>query len=169
MESAWEEVINRLVTNSDRNNFLSLLSDLKRAAFKTTGGIKSVAHGNPFLSDQIISLIPDTFEKMEDRNEFEKMIEKIEEEVKSIKSIDLTLAIEPSPAILKTLSAFANENFKEKVVFNLILDPHTIGGAILVINGKYMDFSLLSKLNDAFSSKKEELVALLGKEYRFVN
>ncbi|OGD96078.1 hypothetical protein A3F02_03205 [Candidatus Curtissbacteria bacterium RIFCSPHIGHO2_12_FULL_38_9b] len=58
-----------------------------------------------------------------------------------IPKIELILAFEPSAEFLGKIKRWFWENFKKRVVFEIIIKPEIIGGAIIEYNGIYRDFS----------------------------
>ena len=71
--------------------------------------------------------------------------------------VSLTIAFKPNQELISTLSSWAKENFKDKVVFDITVDPSIVGGAIVEHNGLYRDESLGKVLDEAF--RKREIYA----------
>ena len=155
------DILNLIITEADRRALLSMISKLKEAIYKTDDSVKEILSKNAVFQEPLLALLPSSVEKMEDKSELESTLEKLEEQAKEIKSISLTLAIPLTDRIIGLLTNWAKANFAEKIIFDITLDQNIVGGAIFIINGKYMDFSLGKKLDGAFETKEPELRALI--------
>lgn len=87
----------------------------------------------------------------------EKILNALIDQVKRMKIIKLTLAIDPNDELVGKISAWVNENMEKNTLLDISRDESILGGAILSIDGVYKDFSLKKKLSDIFVDKKQEL------------
>ena len=76
-------------------------------------------------------------------------------------TVSVILAIPPSEKINDAISAFVRTEFGEDVVVEISVKPEILGGAILIFEGFYRDYSLLTKLTEAFETRREEIAALV--------
>lgn len=64
--------------------------------------------------------------------------------------LQLTLAFEPSEAVIGNISRWARKNLISGILLDLSLDKSILGGAIIMFHGKFYDFSLRKKLKEIF-------------------
>lgn len=64
--------------------------------------------------------------------------------------LQLTLAFEPSEAVIGNISRWARQNLAAGILLDLSLDRSVLGGAIIVYHGKFYDLTLRKKLQDVF-------------------
>lgn len=72
--------------------------------------------------------------------------------------LQLTLAFEPSEAIIGNISRWARQNLAAGILIDLSLDRSILGGAIIVYRGKFYDLTLRKKLQDIFDKGDLRLV-----------
>ena len=69
-------------------------------------------------------------------------LRELEEILKTLKLLKLTLAVSPTPALVDTISSWVKTNVGEDVVLDISLDSNLMGGAQISFSGKYADYSL---------------------------
>lgn len=67
---------------------------------------------------------------------------------------EITTAVAPSKTSLSKLRLRLEEKFGDKIRLAVKVDPAVIGGAIIVFNGRYFDYSLKKRLEEYFSGNK---------------
>ncbi len=72
--------------------------------------------------------------------------------------VQLTLAFEPSEAVIGNISRWARKNLAAGILLDLSLDRSVLGGAIIVYHGKFYDLTLRKKLQDVFDKGDLRLV-----------
>lgn len=60
--------------------------------------------------------------------------------------IPITLAFEPGPKFLKKVASWFSQNLGKKVILDVTVDKNIVGGAIVICNNHYKDYSLASKM-----------------------
>ena len=70
-------------------------------------------------------------------------LDKLEETVKKLEVVQLTLAYEPSPQDIEAFFKAAGK------ILDISKDTRLLGGAVVSYQGKYGDFSVRKKLSDA--------------------
>lgn len=134
------------IYNVGNNNVNQILS--KHSSEKTAGIIKRILADNKVLPSDFASC--------------EKILNEMIEQIKKMKIVRLTLAIQPSDDLLDRISQWVNENLGKNNLIEIDKDEQILGGAILSIDGKYKDFSLKKSLSDIFQTKKAELVSIIS-------
>lgn len=64
--------------------------------------------------------------------------------------LKLTLAFEPSEAVIGNLSRWARQNLAAGILLDLSLDRSVLGGSVISYNGKFYDLTLKKKLQAVF-------------------
>jgi F0F1-type ATP synthase delta subunit len=76
--------------------------------------------------------------------------------------LTLTLAYGPSDQDISLYAAKAKMLFGMNTVLELSVQENILGGAIVVYKGKYMDYSLKTRLNEVFKTRSKDILALLN-------
>ena len=92
--------------------------------------------------EKFITFLRDNNVTPENVSALKAIISKIQEQISALPVITLTLAINPNGDIIKALSDWFLLNLKKQILFDIHVDSHLIGGAILTYGGKYLDASL---------------------------
>lgn len=66
--------------------------------------------------------------------------------------LKLTMAFEPSESIIDNISNWARSNLQSGILLDLSLDRSLLGGAQIVYEGKYYDYSLKKKIKEVFEN-----------------
>lgn len=98
---------------------------------------------------------------LEKETDAEAFLKSLEEEIKSLKQLDLTLAYEPTEDALERFSSFVKQNVGDNVLLRISYDPNIIGGAIVIYEGEYRDFSFKRIFESQFEASKSEILKTL--------
>lgn len=79
---------------------------------------------------------------------FQSFIEKLISEIEQLPKVRLYLAFEPTQDSLKQFSDWFLKEYKVKFLFHIQVEKDIVGGAVMVFNGVYKDYSLKRKLNE---------------------
>ena len=74
----------------------------------------------------------------------ESPLRSLQKQLSDLRVLKLTLALEPTPALVDNISSWVKTNVGEDVVLDLDLNSDLIGGAQIAFAGKYADYSLSS-------------------------
>jgi hypothetical protein len=148
-----EEIIENIVKNlKNKNDVVMLLDQINLAGdlvFKGEGKLSEKGRG--VLNEGFRYLIMKLEEKgiIYKNNKTEKdFFENLKNSLKKIKIIKIKIAFKPSEFFLTRLSNWIKKNIDEKAVLDIEYDDKIIGGAIIEYQGKRVDFSLASKINE---------------------
>lgn len=81
--------------------------------------------------------------------------------IKKFKIIKLVLAFDPTLKTIEKIHNFVKEKMGIGYILDIDVSQDLIGGAIVIFNGKYNDFTLRKRLEDVFANEKEAIVKLL--------
>lgn len=77
--------------------------------------------------------------------------------------IELTLAFEPSRAVMLNILSWVKSNISEKAIIKYRYNPYLIGGAIVVSGGEYKNLSLLKCIDSYFDQEKDNLSGIISR------
>lgn len=77
--------------------------------------------------------------------------------------LHLTIAFAQTPESIEKLSNWARELYGETIILDITTDPSLIGGAIVSVDGIYLDHSMRNMLKYYFTEKRQAIEQLLSK------
>ena len=89
-------------------------------------------------------------------------LDNLAKELKNFKTLRLDLAYEPSFESIDRIYAFVANNFGERILLDLNCVHDLVGGARVIFEGKYFDFTLKKAFEQEFSKEKDEILLMLN-------
>lgn len=86
----------------------------------------------------------------------------LKELLKKLQVIKLVLAFCPSQKMLENIHNFVTENIGSGYVLEIEILDEVLGGAIVIFNGKYADFTLKKEIEENFANKNTEIIKLMA-------
>lgn len=128
------EIVDRVLTREEGEELMRYLEELitKRA---NAGDAKKL----PLAISEKLSGI-------EERLSIRELLSDFQREYSSRPVVKMTLAFEPDRDFIKNIAGFFSDNLEQKVVLDLVVDPLIIGGAKIICNDHYKDYSLASRI-----------------------
>ena len=99
-------------------------------------------------------------EKYNGKETIKDFLTKLKEKIQTLKILELNIAFDPSDKTIETIHDWVLNNIGEDYVLSVTVDKRLIGGAIVIYDGKYKDFSLKKKLDEVFAAKREEIAEI---------
>lgn len=93
------------------------------------------------------------------RMAIKQFIEIILSQIGAMPVLSITLAFEPTEKTLQNLSRWFLLTFNKQMLFDIKVDISLIGGAAIMSNGKYMDFSIRPNFDKVFNGMFPKPVA----------
>lgn len=137
-------------TEEDRQEALAFLESFSRALFTQT---KPDPNGK-FANALKETLGPD-FGNLSISARDNKIKELIAQ-IKSFPTVEAQIAAAPTDLTLEKINQFVQKKTNTHSILNIKIKPEILGGVILIIDGKYYDFSISKKLNQAFEKQTLE-------------
>ena len=94
-----------------------------------------------------------------DYSSLDKLLNNLKEDLKKIKVLKISLAIDPSKEQIEHIFNWVKENLGEGIILDIDKDESILGGAVISFNGQYKDFSLKRALEKIFKNKKAEIMS----------
>lgn len=133
-------------SREDVDELISQISAAKQLLYSTRPLIEQVKKKiSPMYRDKFLALFDDANKKVDPRQLSKTLIE-IEQTIKNLPQLRLKIVFACDFLFLEKLSAWFEENFDQKVIFEIIIDPSLIAGCIIEYQGKYKDYSIASTL-----------------------
>ena len=93
-----------------------------------------------------------------DYNSLDKLLSGIKQDLKKIRILKMSLAIDPTFEIIDRLFDWVRKNLGEGIILDIDKNETILGGAIISFDGEYKDFSLKRALEGIFQTKKGEIM-----------
>ena len=110
--------------------------------------------------------ITEIFEKfnldMTDKAIVRDFLDTLADLIKKFKVIKLILAFDPTRATIEKIHSFISNEIGIGYILDIEVSEGVCGGAVVMFNGKYKDFTLRKSLEDSFRDKREEITKLLN-------
>lgn len=97
-----------------------------------------------------------------DREVLTRRLRQLQQELRELPVLKLKLAVSPSPVGGERLSRLTRALFGAETVLAVEIDPRLLGGAVLVVDGRYFDHSLRRRLEERWPAIREELAKELA-------
>ena len=156
-------LIDLIKTESDRTIVLNLLDDLSQGIFKINEDRQKIIESDKIFGDALLASLSSDFIKTDPRLA-QKEVEKLDSLVRSIPTIQIIVAVSPNNDTIAKLIEFVATKSTQKSVLDIKIHPDILGGAIFIINGRYIDLSVSNKLNKAFEKDQQNLNAILNSQ-----
>lgn len=145
-------------TSQEKKEFLQCIYALKNSLFKKDEFTKTLIDKTPAkYSDYITRAL----NGKSDRGSVESLLDQLENKLKKLKEIDLTIAFTPSKSSIEKIYSWVSRNLGVNIVINLNIDPELLAGAIINFNGIYKELSLKKLIETGFLTKKDKINQLL--------
>lgn len=93
---------------------------------------------------------------MVDKGLVRNFLDTLKNLIKKFKVIKLTLAFDPSRKTIENIHEFISDAIGIGYVLDVEVLESVLGGAVVMFNGKYKDFTLRRSLTEAFTNKNKE-------------
>ncbi len=144
-----DPLLNLIQTEEDRTQLLNLLDACYQGLFKN--GQQGIISSDKKYGPTLLQILQGS--KTMDYTKASKKILEIEKKIKSLPSATIILATTPTEATLSEINKFLTTKMPEKSLVNIKIDPTILGGAIFILNGKYIDMSVTNKLAESFEDR----------------
>lgn len=94
-----------------------------------------------------------------DYNSLDKLLNGIKQDLKKIRILKMSLAIDPSFEIIDHLFDWVKKNLGEGIILDIDKNESILGGAVISFDGRYKDLSLKRTLEEIFKNKKSEIMS----------
>jgi F0F1-type ATP synthase delta subunit len=158
----YYDLVTSLKTTQEVENLIHVIDNFMLSFFKsenvpTRETLDSI---NADFSQKIIEVFSKSGLDINDRGVVGDFFNTLKEILAKLKVIDLILAFQPTGKTIRKIHDFVTETIGIGYVLNIEVSEDILGGSIIIFNGKYNDFSLNKSIEEAFSTKREQIVRL---------
>ncbi len=158
------DIITTLKTTQEVGNFVSEIDTLMLTFFKSEKA--SMKEALSLISESYAKKIMEVFSKnnlnINDRDTVRNFFETLKGLIKKFKVINLVLAFDPTFRTIENVHNFVKETIGVGYILDIEVSESILGGAIVIFNGKYSDFSLKKTIEDVFETKKQDVYQALN-------
>ena len=90
------------------------------------------------------------------------VINQLQDRIHASRTVQLTLAFEADDATVSLFSDWAKKNIGADALLDIQINKSLVGGAIIVADGQYRDYSVRKKLTQVFQIQREDLMGGLS-------
>lgn len=90
-----------------------------------------------------------------------RKIDELTKQLRTLKSIQLTIAFQPDEATITQFSDWVKNNISKNLLIDLQFDTSIVGGTLIIAGGIYKDYSVRKNLANRFQIQREEIMGLL--------
>ena len=161
----YTDILAKVQTTSDAEALMNQLDQMLANLFRIDKVTfeKNVNHNlNYDIANALKNTIATSGITYANHEEMKSFLTGLKEELKSCQVMTLTIACKPSAELVNSICDWVNENLGRKVLLEVNVDPYILGGAIIIFNGVYMNFSVKKKLEDIFVKNQEAILKQLA-------
>ncbi|OGH19174.1 MAG: hypothetical protein A2868_00020 [Candidatus Levybacteria bacterium RIFCSPHIGHO2_01_FULL_40_15b] len=148
---AYPNILSTIKTVEDRNRLYSEIEVVSAAIYKE-GELMKV------LSSQVSRTLAEHIGNETSTEALSRKISDLKKSLDGLVVVKLTLAFEPSTSTIDKILAFLRQNFGEQTILELRFESKILGGVIFEFKGLYKDYTLKSRLEEVFRTKREEIL-----------
>jgi vacuolar-type H+-ATPase subunit E/Vma4 len=137
------EIISQLTTTDEADLLTDELEALSVSLYKDHGGTFEKVLKERVRKRVGEKMVSEMKKKGIGKREYIKALKK---QASSLEEVKLTLAVEPTPAMIESISDWIKENVGAAVILDLTFDATLVGGAVVSFRGNYADYSLRARL-----------------------
>jgi len=156
------DLITSLKTTREVTDFVSEIDTLMNTFFKSNK--PSIEKTLTSISTDSARKIMQVFSKnsldINDRDVVTGFFETLKDLLEKLKVIKLVLAFDPTFKTITNIHNFVKDTVGIGYVLDIEISEDVLGGAIVMFNGKYNDFTLKKRVEDAFTAKNKEILQL---------
>jgi hypothetical protein len=130
-------------TQAQANEFATRLNAFSEAVYKTDFSLDKAAmqYFGMKKSEAFLKLLQNNNIAPDSASAIKGFVVKLQETIKSIPLMTLTIAFEPNEKVLHSLADWFVMNLKKQFLLEILIDPTLIAGAAIKYKGRFLDVS----------------------------
>jgi hypothetical protein len=76
--------------------------------------------------------------------------------------LTLTISFPPSDEAISAIAAKAKELYGAQTILEINVQESILGGAMIIMNGKYLDYSLQTRLSNVFKTMSKDILSVIS-------
>lgn len=148
-------------TKDEQSELINLIEEMIKNLYKAQNKTESSSPLRALLTNEIIKIMQ-AQKISENKIKSEKFLNSLLDAARNLTVLKLTIAIEPDQKMITSIKNWADKNGLNGGIFEFIIDPNILGGAVIVNHkGSYADYSLLKRIDELFLNQKQLISKLL--------
>lgn len=143
-------LLDRCLTVADRNDLkkriLKIKSDVYTVKFKFEEKLKNEVYFNEFSG--LIKLAEKMEVNISNKAEINDFLIYIVDLLDGLEVVEIELAVLPQQIILESIIDWFEINLKKRIILNININPELIGGVVLKLEGRSLDYSLKRNIEE---------------------
>ena len=162
--SIYFDIITSLKTTGEVESFVGEIDTLMLKFFESEEVspekmLDSISEGSSLKIRQVFAKNNLNFNNRETVSKFFKTLKEL---IKKLKAIKIVLAFDPSAKTIENIHNFITDSLGIGYILEIEVFQEILAGAIVIFNGKYIDFSLRKRIEDTFREKTDQIVSAIG-------
>jgi F0F1-type ATP synthase delta subunit len=160
----FDEVIVRLRTTSDVSLVFACLEEFVNTFFssKQLSEQQQIFRKLPKeIADMLIQAFASEPITLVNQISTKRKIDDFTDKLRKVKTLQLTIAFRCNEDTITLFSDWVKKNIKKDLIIDLHYDKTIVGGAVLIADGSYKDYSVKKNLSNRFQIQKDEIYGLL--------
>lgn len=96
--------------------------------------------------------------EIKNKEDIKDCLQKLKELLEKFKVVKLTIALEPTPKIIEEISEWISSKLGVGYIIDINTDQNIMGGAIVVLNGRYQELTVEKGIESAFQNNKKDIL-----------
>src|SRR6266404_2438995 len=113
------------------------------------------------LSDLLINSFATQPITPENQISIKRQIDELVDQLHRCKSLQLTIAFRATDETISLFSDWVKKNIRKDLLIDLHFDKTIVGGALIIADGAYKDYSVRKNLSNRFQIQREDILGLL--------
>ncbi|OGH19927.1 MAG: hypothetical protein A3D74_01215 [Candidatus Levybacteria bacterium RIFCSPHIGHO2_02_FULL_37_13] len=158
----YSDILGHIKTIDQARDFLYEIDMLLEELFKAENdAFEKKLNSISVLTSQVIkeAILKENI-GLENKNMIKEYLIGLKEQLQNLKTIKLSIFFEPSADLIDNLFSWVLKNQGTGIVLDIKTDKSILGGITVEFEGKYKDLTLKKTLEEAFVSKREEIMGL---------
>jgi F0F1-type ATP synthase delta subunit len=161
----FQSFLSQLKTTDDVDRVSEALSHITTSLYKTS--TKSIEEKmDEFLPSHVSQAIKEEMQTRQIQStnieEVKRLFSDLKVLLRTLSTVSLTLAFDPPQNTIDALAESVKQTFGSEAVIEISIQPHILGGALIVAYGRYIDKSLKRKLDILFEVKRAEIEQMIN-------
>ncbi len=155
------DIVKTIKTQKQLDDFTHLLDILGASLYKNTDAFEKALTKDKSTTAQLLVSELSKPEVVNSPQQKQRLLDDLGAELKTLKTVHLTIAIPVSEDIVRLVSSWAEKKLKGNYLFDIQYDPTIIGGAQISFEGRYMDDSLIRRIEEVFKKDEQQIIQLV--------
>jgi hypothetical protein len=160
----FDQIIAHIRTTSDLNYVFSCLDEFIATFFapKNLEEQQKIFRKLPLeLANIFINVFAQVSITPENQIGIKREIDDLVDKLRACKNLQLTIAFQPDEETITYFSEWIKKNVRKDLLIDLKFDKTIVGGALIIADGAYKDYSVRKNLSNRFQIQKEDILGLL--------